>query len=56
MTKPNNECCELHRPTCELGAAELDAVNGGSALYFQILSNILKAQSEVQKAIAQNLR
>ena len=56
MTTPDHECCELHRPTCELGAAELDAVNGGNAAYFQILSSILKTQSEVQKAIAQNLR
>ena len=56
MNKPNHERCEIHRSSCEPGAAELDAAIGGNAHYFQILSNIFKAQSDVQKAIAQNLR
>ena len=39
----------------ELGAAELDAVIGGMS-WFEVLSNIVKAQNETRKAIAANLR
>ena len=41
--------------TAELCATELDAVIGGMS-WFEVLSNILKAQGEVQKAIAANIR
>ena len=56
MTNPNNERGELHDSTLQLRAAELDAVSGGSARWFEVLSNLLKAQNETQKAIAQNIR
>jgi hypothetical protein len=56
MTNPNNERAELHDSTLQLRAAELDAVSGGSARWFEVLSNLLKAQTETQKAIAQNIR
>jgi hypothetical protein len=57
MTAFQNEPSVDRRPTMtdELYAAELDAVIGGVS-FFAILSNILKAQSETQKAIVANLR
>jgi hypothetical protein len=38
----------------ELCVAELDAVNGGS--WFKVLSDIMKAQNDTLKSIAQNFR
>ena len=57
MTAFQNEASVDQRATAtdELGAADLDAVNGGTS-WFEVLSNIFKAQNETQKAIAQNLR
>ena len=45
----------------ELGAAELDAVNGGTvndrtALMISVLTNIANMRHEMLKAIANNLR
>ena len=41
----------------EIAEQELDQVAGGSAsAMFQMLSSILKAQSDTQKEIARNLR
>ncbi|MBR1155744.1 hypothetical protein [Bradyrhizobium sp. JYMT SZCCT0428] len=41
--------------TTELCAIELDAVIGGTS-FFQVLSNIFKAQNETLKSIAGNIR
>lgn len=42
-------------PPDELCATELDAVIGGIS-WFEILNNAFKAQGEIQKAIAANIR
>lgn len=41
--------------TAELCATELDAVIGGTS-WFEVLSNIFKAQNETLKSIAENIR
>ena len=56
MTSFQNEPSLDRRTTSadELCVAELDAVVGGS--WFTMLSNILKAQNETLRSIAQNVR
>ncbi|MBR1229830.1 MULTISPECIES: hypothetical protein [unclassified Bradyrhizobium] len=53
QTQPNVD--QRAAATTELCATELDAVIGGTS-WFEVLSNIFKAQNETRKSIAENIR
>lgn len=63
-TKPGNKLEDVEQPASnpehdqELDEAALDQIAGGTTMqqYFQMLSNILKSQSDTVKKIADNLR
>lgn len=60
MNKPGNERRELRFSAKELGATELDAAIGGTTFFkdtfFKAMSDLLKAQNETCRSLAQNFR